>query len=119
MKSLFHRHRVRATFYHMIAIIFLVSTGLWLAGILSDTTCFYISSTLFLVDYIAEMYDPHPDTPGPWFKAHFHRLFDGGEEDEARDSLLAKAVRFKTYLMTAPEEKVNDLELSYREKTGR
>ena len=35
----------------------------------------------FVFDYAAEMYDPHPDTPGPWFKAHFHRFFDGDVEE--------------------------------------
>ena len=33
-------------------------------------------------DYLAEMYDPHPDAPGPWFRAHFHRLFELDGDDE-------------------------------------
>ena len=80
MTRLFHRHRVRATFYHTAAIIFVATTVLWGLGIVSDTWSFYISATLFVADYIAEMYDPHPEFPGPWFKAHFHRFFDDTED---------------------------------------
>lgn len=47
-----------------------------------------IGMILFITDYIAEMYDPHPDTPGPWFRSHFHRFFDGGKEDDAYDIIV-------------------------------
>ena len=82
MKTLFKRHRVRATFYHIVACIFLFATWLWAIDLISDSTSFIISATLFIVDYLAEMYDPHPDSPGPWFKAHFHRMWDGDEEED-------------------------------------
>tara|TARA_B100000929_G_scaffold247489_1_gene206219 strand:- start:1515 stop:1754 length:240 start_codon:yes stop_codon:yes gene_type:complete len=73
---LFGRHRVRATFYHIGAIVFLLTTALHLIGIVGVTTSYVITAILFIVDYIAEMYDPHPDSPGPWFKRHFHRFLD-------------------------------------------
>ncbi len=84
--KLFHRHRVRATFYHLAALIFLATTVLWATGLISDSLSFYISASLFVLDYIAEMYDPHPETPGPWFVAHFHRFFHDDEGDEPGDS---------------------------------
>jgi hypothetical protein len=77
---------VRATFYHLIAVIFLATTALWAVGLVSAAWSFYISATLFVVDYIAEMYDPHPDSPGPWFKAHFHRFLHDDEEFADDDS---------------------------------
>ena len=67
------RHRVRATFYHIVAIIFLISTLLWYVGLLSDKASYMVTAVLFVVDYLAEMYDPHPDNPGPWY-SHFHRM---------------------------------------------
>ena len=42
---------------------------------------FFISAFLFITDYLAEMYDPHPETPGPWFASHFHRFLDDGSGD--------------------------------------
>jgi len=44
--------------------------------IISDKTSTILTGILFVTDYLAEMYDPHPDNPGPWFKRHFHRFFD-------------------------------------------
>lgn len=79
--KLLGRHHVRVTFYHAVAIIFLLSTGLWLVGIVDDHWSLIITIVLFIADYIAEMYDPHPDNPGPWFKAHFHRFFDNEDND--------------------------------------
>ena len=73
------RHRIRATFYHFVALVFLISTALWYFGFISDFVSFVITALLFVVDYIAEMYDPHPENPGPWY-AHFHRAFDNGDE---------------------------------------
>jgi len=55
---------------------------LWGVGIIPDNVSTIIGMILFATDYIAEMYDPHPETPGPWFASHFHRLYDGGKEDE-------------------------------------
>ena len=83
MKSLFKRHRVRATFYHGVALLFVLSTALTEAGIIDIGTGFWIGVILFFADYVAEMYDPNPESPGPWFKSHFHRFFDGdNDEDE-------------------------------------
>ena len=86
MGRLFGLHRVRATFYHMVAIVFLISTALWLMGIVDDKMSYYITAVLFVVDYLAEMYDPHPENPGPWFKAHFHRAIDGEPEMDEYDT---------------------------------
>jgi hypothetical protein len=81
----------------------LATAGLWAAGFISDALSFYISATLFVVDYIAEMYDPHPESPGPWFKAHFHRFFDNDEEkDDEYEEVPPRKALFK-WLMTAPE----------------
>ena len=103
MRSLFHRHRVRGTFYHGVAIIFLLATLAWSLGLISDIAGFYISATLFLIDYIAEMYDPHPDSPGPWFQAHFHRFFDNDNSNDPEYEAPERISIFK-WLMTAPEE---------------
>lgn len=74
--KLFGRHRVRATFYHIGAIVFLLTTLLHLIGLVGVGTSYIITAVLFVADYIAEMYDPHPDSPGPWFARHFHRFLD-------------------------------------------
>lgn len=79
MKTLFGRHRVRSTFYHVIAAIVVVSTITQLLGLMSVTVCLVITTVLFFVDYLAEMYDPCPVSPGPWFVRHFHRFLDGEE----------------------------------------
>lgn len=79
MPNILGRHHFRARFYHLISLIFIVVTALWIMDVVSDKTATIFSMTLFIVDYIAEMYDPHPDNPGPWFKRHFHRFFDNEE----------------------------------------
>ena len=101
MKSLFYRHRVRATFYHMAAIIFLVTTALWAGGVVSDAWSFYISASLFVIDYIAEMSATQPRSPGPWFEAHFHRFFDDDETDDDYEEV--PRVSFYRWLITASE----------------
>ncbi len=73
--KLLDKHGFRATFYHMISIVFLVSTAFWYIGYLSDKTSYILTAVLFAVDYIAEMYDPHPENPGPWY-SYFHRAFE-------------------------------------------
>jgi len=70
------RHHFRARFYHVVSIIFLLTMVLWGVGIIPDKVSTIIGAVLFVVDYLAEMYDPHPENPGPWFKSHFHRFFD-------------------------------------------
>lgn len=81
MKTLFGRHRVRATFYHVGAMVVLISTLASLMKLMSVDVCLLITTVVFFADYIAEMYDPHPDNPGTWFEKHFHRfLKDDGED---------------------------------------
>ena len=90
MKKFLKKHRVRAAFYNLVAMVFLFSTALWGMGIISDAWSFYISAFLFIVDYLAEMYDTHPDNPGPWreesplswIKRHFHRITDDDDYGE-------------------------------------
>lgn len=72
-------HRIRAVFYHVIALLFILTSILWYFQWISDKTSFVISACLFFIDYLAELYDPHPDNPGPWFRAHFHRAIDNDE----------------------------------------
>ena len=72
----FNEHHVRANFYHVVAIAFLITTVLWSFDIVSGTASFIIGIVLFTTDWIAEMYDPHPENPGPWFESHFHRITD-------------------------------------------
>jgi hypothetical protein len=59
-----------------VALAFLITTVLWSFAIISGTASFLIGVVLFATDWIAEMYDPHPENPGPWFEAHFHRVTD-------------------------------------------
>jgi hypothetical protein len=82
MKTLFKRHRVRATFYHIVAALYLISSALTESGVIGFKLGFWIGVALFFADYIAEMYDPNPENPGPWFKSHFHRMFDDCDEEE-------------------------------------
>lgn len=55
------------------------------------------------------MYDPHPETPGPWFASHFHRFIDDGKEIKAdikrAPSLISKGIsKLKCYFMPTPIE---------------
>lgn len=72
----FNEHHVRANFYHIVAVAFLITTVLWSFSAISDTASFIIGIVLFTTDWIAEMYDPNPENPGPWFESHFHRICD-------------------------------------------
>ena len=78
---MFGVHRVRDNFYHVVSAVFVVSTGLWMTDTISDQTNSIISAILFITDYIAHMYDPNPDSSGPWFVRHFHRFADGDKEE--------------------------------------
>ena len=80
MKSMFGRHRVRAHFYHLVSTLYLWTMTMWWLDVISDSTSTWIGATLFFVDYVAEMYDPNPDNPGPWFQAHFHRFLDNKDD---------------------------------------
>ncbi len=94
--NIFGRHHVRATFYHIVAIIFLITTTLWLFGVVNDKWSLIVTIVLFVSDYIAEMYDPHPDNPGPWFKSHFHRFYDGEDNDDCELKNAAKKIAAET-----------------------
>ena len=74
--TFFDEHHVRANFDHVVAVAFLITTILWSFDIVSGTASFIIGIVLFATDWIAEMYDPHPENPGPWFESHFHRITD-------------------------------------------
>lgn len=74
--KIFGRHHVRTKVYHCVALIFVIGTVLWYFELISDKASYILTAILFVIDYIAEMYDPHPDKPGPWYKAHFHRFLD-------------------------------------------
>ena len=78
--SLFGKHRVRASFYHIGALVFLGITGLAGLGIVSTTAAFILTSILFVVDYLAEMFDPHPENMGTWYERYFHRFYKDDTE---------------------------------------
>ena len=80
MIRLFGRHRVRASFYHIGAAAVLLITGLSSVGAIADSSALWLTLSIFFADYVAEMYDPNPDNPGPWFKSHFHRFLKDDEE---------------------------------------
>lgn len=95
MTKLFGRHRVRASVYHILAGIFVVSFILWGTGLISDKTSTIIGMMLFITDCLAEMYDPHPTNPGPWFATHFHRFLDGQEDNVELDEETSKTKQEK------------------------
>lgn len=78
--KIFNRHRVRSTFYHTISAAVVITTILYFTGFISGDESFLVTSIAFFVDYAAEMFDPHPTNPGPWYKRYFHRFYDGEEE---------------------------------------
>ena len=76
LDTFFNEHRVRANFYHLVAMAFLITTIFWSFDIITGEASFIIGMILFATDWVAEMYDPHPENPGPWFVSHFHRVTD-------------------------------------------
>jgi len=82
MKSFFNRHRVRSTFYHLVLIATIIVIVLNAYNIIPDKTALFITVSLIVLDWFAEMYDPHPEAPGRWFKKHFHRLWDEEENED-------------------------------------
>lgn len=82
MKSIFKRHRVRSTFYHVVTASSVVLAIIGFAGFIPMNVAFAISLFLIFADWVAEMYDPHPEAPGPGFKRHFHRIIDDDNEAE-------------------------------------
>ena len=79
-RIIFGRHRIRAVFYHGSVVIAVAILIAWEFGLVSDNISVYAPVAVLVIDWIAEMYDPHPDNPGPWFKRHFHRLFDDSDD---------------------------------------
>ena len=78
--NLFGKHRVRASFYHIGALLFIGFTALNFMNIISETQAYVLTSVLFVVDYIAEMFDPHPDNMGAWYERYFHRFYDDSDD---------------------------------------
>ncbi len=79
MFNLLSRHRVRATFYHLTLVLTIVLAVAYQGEALTENTVIVSGWIIIFLDWLAEMYDPNPDNPGPWFKAHFHRIWDGKE----------------------------------------
>ncbi len=77
--KLIGKHHIRANFYHMVSLIFVTTTAFWFFGVLGDRTTYTITSILFIIDYLAEMFDPHPENSGIWYRRFFNRAFDNGE----------------------------------------
>ena len=75
-----HRHHIRSTFYNAGIILFVSGSMLNYTGDVNDFVYKWFCIALIVIDYIAEMYDPHPDSPGPWFKKHFHRMLDNEDD---------------------------------------
>ena len=69
------RHHIRGTFYHYGLCLFVIATIInWEMITFDYYTCLCMG--LIIIDWFAEMYDPHPDNMGKWFEAHFHRIWD-------------------------------------------
>lgn len=78
--SIFGKHRIRASFYHIGAFIFIDITALNLLGFIGDSTSFLLTGILFVIDYLAQMFDPHPDNMGAWYERYFHRMYEDDTE---------------------------------------
>jgi len=78
--TLFGKHRVRASFYHLGALLFLGITLFTFTGIVSTKVGFILTSILFVIDYLAEMFDPHPENMGTWYERYFHRIYEDDTE---------------------------------------
>lgn len=76
MKRIIDRHHIRSNFYMFVASAYMVMMVLWSFSFLTDSATVIIGLLLFVTDFIAEMFDPHPDKPGKWFSTHFHRVTD-------------------------------------------
>ncbi len=78
--QLFGKHRVRSAFYHIGALVFIGITVLQFLGIVSESFAYMTTALLFVVDYLAEMFDPHPDNMGTWYERYFHRIYEDDTE---------------------------------------
>lgn len=76
---MFGRHHIRASYYYLGLIGTLLALCAEYFDLVTTSTALYISVFFIVTDFIAEMYDPHPTNPGPWYK-HFHRLWDNKED---------------------------------------
>ena len=74
--KIFNKHSIRSNFYHAVSLVFVVSTTLWACDVIDDKTSTIIGAVLFFADYLAHMFDPHPENTGPWYKRYFHRMYD-------------------------------------------
>jgi hypothetical protein len=77
------RHRVRALFYHVTALLAVSVEVLNQLNIIDKGLAYYFIWSLFFIDYMAEMFDPNPNKKGPWYKkidAFFHRFFDNKDD---------------------------------------
>ena len=76
--NLFGLHHIRASYYFLGLIVSITALVLQGFGTISPKAALYITVFFIVTDFIAEMYDPHPTNPGPWWN-HFHRLWDNNE----------------------------------------
>ena len=78
----FTKHRVRASVYHAGALIFLTTALVYYVSLGNPFGWFDAFCVgYFVFDYLAEMFDPHPDLPGPGFLKYFHRAFEDEDEE--------------------------------------
>lgn len=68
MKSIVNTANVRAIIYHSVAVITVVICVLVYFGELSEHFSYVAGITLFFVDYIAQLFDPHPHNQGFLYK---------------------------------------------------
>lgn len=80
VNKIFGVHRVRNNFYHFVSALYILVMVLWGLDVISGTASTWLGFILFVADYMAQMYDPHPDNPGPWVKSHFHRFTDDDKD---------------------------------------
>jgi hypothetical protein len=82
----FKKHRVRASFYHIGALLFLCAAFFYYVVFDNPVGWFDVVCVIyFVVDYVAEFFDPNPSAPGTGYAVidYFHRAFDGdSNEDE-------------------------------------
>ena len=71
-----NRHHIRGSFYHGGLALFVAATIYWWDIVDWSHPYTIFTVTLVIVDYIAEMFDPHPDNMGKWYERYFHRFFD-------------------------------------------
>lgn len=75
---MFGLHHIRASYYFLGLIVSIIALVLQAFGTISSQLALYITVFFIITDFFAEMYDPHPTNPGPWWH-HFHRIWDNKE----------------------------------------